>query len=114
MSSDQKQTPTRGVAITLDKERFLRFPLGALKKLQEQKGTSLAQLLLLGLQKDDPALTLEQLEDLIDLENLHTLFGPVKKATGGLVDLSKIFPADEKGPGAAPDPQSPPQGASAR
>ncbi|MGH9255467.1 MAG: hypothetical protein ACRD3C_12980 [Vicinamibacterales bacterium] len=100
--SNETLTPTRGVAVKLDRTRYLRYSLAALKQLQiEGADKSLGQVLLLGLQKDDPTLTLEQVEDLVDLENLNTLFAPIKKATGGLIDLSKVFQ------GMVEDPQSP-------
>lgn len=90
MTEAPKPTPTRGVAIELDRTRYLRYPLGVLNTMKNGE-TTLGRLLFLGLQKDDPSLTLEQVEDMIDLENLRALFGPVKKATGGIVDLSKVF-----------------------
>jgi len=92
--------PTRGTEIQLDKVRFLRYPLSVLKELQKEgSDKSLGQILFLGLTKDDPSLTLEQVEDMIDLENLPDLYDPVKKATGGLIDLRKIFEKMGGGPG---------------
>lgn len=103
--NDVPPAPTRGVAVELDRTRYLRYPLAVLKQLQsDQTERTLGQILFIGLQKDDPDLTLERVEDLIDLENLHLLFAPVKRATGGLVDLSKLF----KG---TTDPQPPPPAA---
>lgn len=90
MSEAPKPTPTRGVEITLDKKRYLRYPLGVLNSMKDGK-TTLGQLLFLGLKRDDPELTLEQVEDMIDLENLKDLFEPVKKATGGIVNLTRVF-----------------------
>lgn len=101
---EQNQKPTRGVPVELDKTRYLRFPLKALRALRtEDADKSLGQILLLGLQGDDPSLTLDQVEELIDLQNIATLFEPVKKATGGMIDLSKIF----KTVGIEGDPQTP-------
>lgn len=99
--SEAKPTPTRGVAVELDRTRYLRYPLSVLKKLQaEGSDRTLSQILLLGLKADDPELTIDKIEEMIDLENLKVLFDPVKKATGGMVDLSKIFKTmvDEQGP----------------
>ena len=91
-SKEQAPTPTRGVAVDLDCRRYLRYPLKVLKSLQaEGAAASLGQILFLGLKTDDPELTLDFVESLIDLESLPTLFGPVKKATGGLIDLSRVF-----------------------
>lgn len=104
MTQDSKPTPTRGVAVDLDRTRYLRYPLSVLKSLQEEGADkSLGQILLLGLKKDDPELTIDQVEDMIDLENLDKLFAPVKKATGGLINLANVF----KGMGAEPGPQTP-------
>jgi len=89
--NDAPPAPTRGVAIELDRTRYLRYPLKVLKQLQNEPNRTLGDILLLGLQADDPALTIEQVEDMIDLENLNTLFAPVKRATGGLIDLSRLF-----------------------
>lgn len=91
--------PTKGVAVELDRTRYLRYPLAVLKQLQsEGADKSLQQILLLGLQKDDPALTLEQLEDIVTLENMHVLFEPMRKATGGLIDLSRLFKGAQERP----------------
>ncbi len=104
MSNDSKPTPTRGVEVELDRKRYLRYPLSVLKSLQDEGADkSLGQILLLGLKKDDPNLTIEQVEDMIDLENLDKLFDPVKKATGGLINLANVF----KGMGAQAGPQTP-------
>ena len=101
--ANAKPAPTRGVAVELDRTRYLRYTLGVLKRLQEHGAdNSLGQILLLGLKSDDPALTVEQVEEMIDLENLHTLFDPVKRATGGLIDLSVVFKTM-----GSQDPQSP-------
>lgn len=97
--STEKPTPTRGVEVELDRKRYLRYPLSVLKSLQDENADkSLGQILLLGLKKDDPSLTIDQVEDMIDLENLDKLFDPVKKATGGLINLASVFKGMEKGP----------------
>ena len=100
---DGPPAPTRGVAIELDRTRYLRYPLHVLKQLQQEPDRSLGIILHMGLVADDPALTVEQVEDMIDLENLSTLFAPVKRATGGLIDLSRLF----KFAASFSDPQSP-------
>ena len=92
MSNDSKPTPTRGVAVQLDKQRFLRFPLSVLKVLQKEGADrSLSDIMFMGLKADDPALTLAQVEEMIDLENLPALYEPVRKASGGLINLAKVF-----------------------
>lgn len=85
------ETPTRGVPVMLDRERRLRFPLSAVKEMDE--GTSLDRLLWLGLRHEDPDLTQEQVADMIDMEMLLDLRDPLKKATAGRFDLEKIFRA---------------------
>lgn len=103
---DGPPAPTRGVAVELDRQRFLRYPLSVLKQLQRDgESKSLGEVIWIGLKGDDPTLTVEQVDDMIDLENLHTLFGPVKRATGGLIDLSRLFR------GVQQDPPSPPPAA---
>jgi hypothetical protein len=86
--------PTRGVAVELDRTRYFRFSLSVLRKLQsgESRDLSLGHFFLLGLQGDDPDLTLEKVEELIDLENVKELCEPLKRASGGLIDLSRLFP----------------------
>ena len=109
-SSAAVPPPTRGVAIELDRTRYLRYPLSVLRKIQEDgNDRSIGQMLLMGLQKDDPELTLELVEDLVDLENLPALFEPMKKATGGIIDLSRIFKMAEivsERPPRPPEPAS--------
>lgn len=83
--------PTRGVPIELDRTRYFRFPVKALKQFREQPETTLTHLLLVGLRGDDPDLTEEHLDDIIDLENLPKVAEAVKKATSGILDLGKMF-----------------------
>src|SRR6266576_1006183 len=78
--NDAPPAPTRGVAIELDgRTRYLRYPLTVLKALQSEPNQSLGNILLLGLRAADPDLTLEQVEDMIDLEDLNILFAPGKE-----------------------------------
>lgn len=86
-----KPTPTRGVPVELDKTRYLRYSLATRKKIRAEfgdemaKGVSderLAKLLWFGLAEDDPTLTVEQVENLIDMEMLPTVMEAVQKAMG--------------------------------
>lgn len=100
-TSEVKQpTPSRGVPVQLDRVRYLRYPLSALRKLGTEE-QQLGSVLHMGLVGDDPELTLDQVEDMIDLEVLPSLQGAIKKATAGLIDLSAILPVtfSEKGDG---------------
>lgn len=89
-----ESTPTRGVPVTLDRERRLRYPLSAVKEMAED--TTLDRLLWLGLRHEDPDLTQEQVADMIDLEMLMELREPLKRATAGRFDLDKLFRSSEE------------------
>lgn len=84
---------SRGVKITLDRERRLRYPLGVLNDLQGD--ADLAKILYAGLKHEDPELTVEKVGELVDLEMLPELAEPLKKATGGMIDLSRLLDAAE-------------------
>ncbi|HSH45231.1 MAG TPA: hypothetical protein VK966_05220 [Longimicrobiales bacterium] len=90
--------PTRGVAITLDRERHLRFPLGVLRDIQGDDA-DMVTILHTGLKHEDPELTVEQVGEMIDLEMLPELTEPLKKATGGMIDLGRLLDADEDAEG---------------
>ncbi|MFW6202560.1 MAG: hypothetical protein ACOC8B_08275 [Gemmatimonadota bacterium] len=83
-------TATRGVPVTLDKERRLRFPIGVMRDLED---ADLATILHAGLVHEDPDLTVEQVGQMIDLEMLPELAEPVKRATSGMVDIAHILGA---------------------
>jgi hypothetical protein len=81
----------------------LRFPLSVLRSLGTEQ-QHLGGILHIGLSGDDPELTLEDVEEMLDLETLPSLQAALKKATAGLIDLSVIlpamFPVNDKGDGA--------------
>lgn len=83
------ESPTRGHAVTLDKERRLRFPLSALKQIEDD--SSLGRILYLGLKHEDEDLTQEYVEEMVSLDMLDDLKAPLKAATGGLIDLDRLF-----------------------
>jgi len=91
VSTTTKFTPTRGVPVTLDRVRHLRFPIGVLRP-EMFEGATLSRILWLGLRGDDPDLTEETVNDLIDLETLPSLRDALKKASSGMIDLKKLFP----------------------
>lgn len=104
----EAQKPTRGVPVELDRTRYFRFPVRALKQFREGGEVSLTQILLVGLRGDDPELTEEMLDDLVDLENLPTIADAVKKATSGILDLTRMFKLDS---GVKAGPPAPPPAA---
>lgn len=84
-------TPTRGVPITLDRPRRVRYPLGILRKMQDEMGAAfmgamqvekITKILWYGLIHEDPNLTEEQVDNMVDLENLSEVTAAVAKATG--------------------------------
>lgn len=100
-------TPTRGVQIMLDRVRYMRYSLGTIRKIREEfgvealeaglSGDKLAKVLWYGLVTDDPSLTVEQLEELIDLENMKGVLEVMTKALGYRASVS---PADPQVPAA--------------
>lgn len=83
--------PTKGVPVELDKVRHFRFPLSVLRSIQGDGDSSLENLLYLGLKHEDPDLTPEAVADMVSLDMLEQLKEPLKKATGGLIDLDALF-----------------------
>lgn len=90
-SGKETPTPTRGVPIELDRTRYLRFSLGTLRRIREEfgedleaglSGDKLAKVLWYGLRGSDPELTVEQLEEIIDLEQLPAVIEALGKAMG--------------------------------
>lgn len=81
--------PTKGVPVQLDRVRHLRFPLGVLRNIEAD--TDLATVLHLGLKHEDEELTAEDVGEMIDLEMMPDLVEPIRKATGGLVNVGLLF-----------------------
>lgn len=87
-------TPTRGVPIQLDRLRHIRFSLKTTKEMRAKFGDDtlkdgfdqdkIAELLWFGLKWEDADLTVDQVEDMVDLENLTEVMKAVSKATGTL------------------------------
>ncbi len=84
----------------LDRERHLRFSLKTMKEMREKFGPDglkagfnqdrIAELLWYGLRGEDPALTVEMVEELVDLETLKEVMEAVSLATGthGYVEVA--------------------------
>ena len=76
----------------LDHERHLRYSLLTLRKIREEFGKEalesgltddkLAKVLWYGLVGEDPALTVEKIEEIVDLENLSPVLEAMTKAMG--------------------------------
>lgn len=84
-------SPTRGVPVQMDRERHIRFPLAVLRDFDED--ADLGTVLYLGLKHEDPDLTPEQVGEIVDLEMLPELGEPLRKASGGLIQLDKYLGA---------------------
>jgi len=84
--------PTRGVPITLDKLRHLRYTLASVRHIREAFGEErlstdlnpedLGTLLWIGLRDEDPTLTKEQVEDLVDLRYVEACMEAIEEALG--------------------------------
>jgi hypothetical protein len=87
--------PTVPVQITLDKTRTLRFSLRAVRRIMSEKGQDyfedtgdhdnlerLSYLAWQGLLHEDPELTHEQVEDLIDFSQIGELAAAINRALG--------------------------------
>jgi len=91
-TKEQSPTPTRGVPIMLDRERRLRYSLKTVRELKKEFGEGalsrgvgedgIAKLLWYGLKSDDPELSCEDVEELVDLEHLTEVMEKVSIATG--------------------------------
>jgi hypothetical protein len=98
--SAETPTPTRGVLLHLDKERRLRFSLKTMRELREEFGEntlatglsqdSIAKFLWHGLKHEDPELTIEQVEEIVDLEQLDEILDAVATATGKRGRLEEV------------------------
>ncbi len=92
VNQDVQHAPTRGVLLVLDKPRRLRFTMSAIKKMREAFGDdaltdgievdSISKMVWFGLIHEDPDLTPEAVDDMIDLQNLEEVSAAVSEATG--------------------------------
>lgn len=103
MSTQEKTpTPSRGVPVTLDRVRYFRYTLKALRAIREEfgdnalkegvSGEKLAKVLWLGLVGDDPSLTPELVEEMIDMEHLDDVTAAMKKAMGQKSKVESVPP----------------------
>lgn len=94
MTAGQTPAPTRGVPVVLDRERRLRFTFATRRKMIEEmggeerflneglSGEKLIKVLWYGLRHEDASLTLEQLEELVDMENIGEVVDKLLRAMG--------------------------------
>ena len=103
MEPDTKSpTPTQGVPIELGGKTYhLRYSLKTRRMFREDVGQDilsanvmgdlLAKLLMYGLLDDDPDMTEERVEELVDLEHIADVVDALSEATGTSA-LLKMFP----------------------
>jgi hypothetical protein len=88
-----KVKPSKGVPFELDgKQYFIRFSLATIEKIQDEfgelaltgniSGMKLAQVLFLGMKGASPDLTLEDVGEMIDTENLEVVVDAMTRALG--------------------------------
>ena len=105
----------------LDRERYIRFSLKTLSALRAELGKDalekgfdpalIGKFLWYGLRENDPTLTVEEVEDLVDLEHLPEIVAVITKATGsGEPKQTPQTPAAETPPaaGSTEKKESPP------
>jgi hypothetical protein len=91
--SQDAQSPSLGVPVTLDKLRHLRFTLGTRRVMMEEfggeegfkrdmTGEKLGRILWYGLKWEDSTLTVQAVEDMVDLQNLQKTLELLLKAMG--------------------------------
>ncbi|MGL5692442.1 MAG: hypothetical protein ACRCXA_00070 [Peptostreptococcaceae bacterium] len=86
----------KGTLIKLDRNRYLKFNLNSIRVLEKEHNIAFDKLeeefsmeavqkiLYVGLLKDDPTLTFEEVGELVDLENIQVVVDALGKAFGGL------------------------------
>ncbi|GAA0703253.1 hypothetical protein GCM10008904_10160 [Paraclostridium ghonii] len=86
----------KGTLIKLDRERYLKFTLNSVRMLEKEYNISLDKidedfsmekiqmLLHVGLLKDDPELTFEEVGELVDMSNIKIVVEALTQALGGL------------------------------
>ena len=102
--SEQKSTaPSKGVPVQMDRVRYFRYTLGTLRKIREElgdqalaegvSGDKLGKMFWYGLVGDDPTLSPEAVEDLIDMENLEPIVAAMRQAMGQKAKAEVVPPA---------------------
>lgn len=86
----------KGTLIKLDRNRYLKFNLNSIRILEKEHNISFDKLeeefsmesvqkiLYVGLLKDDPQLTFEEVGELVDMSNIQEVVDALVKSLGGL------------------------------
>lgn len=92
MTNTATPTPTRGVVVELDKARHLRYSLRTRREMLEEFGgeeefqrrinQEIGKVLWYGLRHEDPDLTLDAIEEMVDMENAPYVLELMLKAMG--------------------------------
>lgn len=115
MPINENPRPTRGVPVMLDRERRLRYTFKTRRQMLEavggeeafQKGLTgdkLPEVLWYGLIHEDPTLTVEDVEEMVDMEILNDVVQCMLKAMGykGQVVMLPTEAGAEGNPPSAP------------
>ena len=91
----------KGTLIKLDKDRYLKFNLNSIRILEKEYGIkfdkleeefsmeSVQKILYVGLLKDDPSLTFEEVGELVDMSNIKAVVEALAESLGGLQEQIK-------------------------
>lgn len=91
----------KGTLIKLDRNRYLKFNLNSIRilekehniafdKLEEELSIeSVQKILYVGLLKDDPDLTFEEVGELVDMSNIKVVVEALAESLGGLQEKIK-------------------------
>jgi hypothetical protein len=98
-------SPTLGTPVQLDRERRLRYTLGTKRRIREEFGKpledvlkagpteeELAKILWHGLVENDPELKPGDVEEIIDLRQTHQLLEALTQALGGKSEPAPVPP----------------------
>lgn len=99
--TEKKPTPRRGRPIELEGQmHYLRYSLKTMRELREEFGPDaiekgldqnlIGKLIWYGLKHEESALTLDQVEEQVDLENLTDIMKVVAQATGSRARLELV------------------------
>ena len=96
--STPENDPKRGLRLELDRTRYLRITLGALKRIEELSGIGIQDqealaewsqtldgvvgMLWAGLVSDDPELTVEDVYEIVDISNFAQVRAAIDQAVG--------------------------------
>ena len=110
------EDPKRGLRLELDRTRYLRITLGALKRIEDLSGIGIEQqeelaewsrtldgvvgMLWAGLVHEDPDLTVEDVYEIVDISN----FGQIRSALDQAIGIAMPAPVAAEGNGTSPRP----------